>query len=515
MHDQLTPHRRLLAWGRSLFALAVVAVLLVLGLANIAMRAQWHQVEDGVLWQARPEGVTATEVSAQSPAAAAGITRGDVLTAVNGSRVERPADLTAIERTSAAGTRLSYTIDRLGAEQVFDVTLAPYPRSNPMYFVLAAVGLFTLLVGASVRLRRPEDQATLHFFWLCVAFFGVFTFSFNGPFDRLDWVFYWGDAVAMVLLPPLLLDFTAEFPERPARSRSGWSRFVPLAYIPAALMGRSRGGPGNSQGAVSSPARGRGFVYLAVSLVGGLAIMIRALKRGCSVTARRQLRWIVWGTALGAIPFVLGYVLPFTLGFTPSSPFEFTAVLLGLVPLAFASAIIRYRLMDVEVIIKRALVSAAGIAAIAAIYAILLRVAGRFFLHGQDQQNPIIALLATIVVVLLSSPLKNAIQLRSIAYYRDRYVTPCPRRIRPRSAAISIFCDSVNGSCGADRTLVVDRMALLLARAADRTAFVTIAQQVRSGAADARARVGHRAPPDGRPYAHARRSTLATPTGRA
>jgi hypothetical protein len=47
-----------------------------------------------------------------------------------------------------------------------------------------AVGLFTLLVGASVRLRRPRDQATLHFFWLCVAFFGVFTFSFTGPFDR-------------------------------------------------------------------------------------------------------------------------------------------------------------------------------------------------------------------------------------------------------------------------------------------------------------------------------------------
>jgi membrane-associated protease RseP (regulator of RpoE activity) len=176
MHDQLKPRRRLLAWGRSLFALAVVAVLLVMGIANIAMRAQWNQVEDSVLWQARPEGVTATEVSAESPAADAGITRGDVLRAVNGLPVERPADLTAIERRSAAGARLSYTIDRLGARQVFDVTLAPYPRSNPMYFVLAAVGLFTLLVGASVRLRRPEDQATLHFFWLCVAFFCVFTF---------------------------------------------------------------------------------------------------------------------------------------------------------------------------------------------------------------------------------------------------------------------------------------------------------------------------------------------------
>ena len=43
---------------------------------------------------------------------------------------------------------------------------------------------------------------------------------------------------------------------------------------------------------------------------------------------------------------------------------------LGLVPLAFASAVVRYRLMDVEVIIKRALVYAAAITAIATIYAV-------------------------------------------------------------------------------------------------------------------------------------------------
>ena len=81
--------------------------------------------------------------------------------------------------------------------------------------MLAAVGLFTLLVGAGVRLRRPSDPATLHFFWLSVAFFGVFAFSFSGRLDRLDWVFYWADAVAVLLLPPLFLHFTLFFPERP------------------------------------------------------------------------------------------------------------------------------------------------------------------------------------------------------------------------------------------------------------------------------------------------------------
>ena len=116
--------------------------------------------------------------------------------------------------------------------------------------------------------------------------------------------------------------------------------------------------------------------------------MTRALRRVRSVTARRQLRWIVWGTALGAVPFVLGYGLPFALGFRTIPGAEFSAILLGLVPLAFASAIVRYRLMDVEVIIKRGLVYAAAIALIAAIYGILLQVAGEIFFDGDPQRGP-------------------------------------------------------------------------------------------------------------------------------
>ena len=86
--------------------------------------------------------------------------------------------------------------------------------------MLAGVGLFSLFVGTGVRLRRPENQATLHFFWLCVAFFGVLTFSFTGRLDLLDWVFYWGDEVAMLLLPPLFVHFALVFPERP----DSWAR---------------------------------------------------------------------------------------------------------------------------------------------------------------------------------------------------------------------------------------------------------------------------------------------------
>ena len=94
------------------------------------------------------------------------------------------------------------------------------------------------------------------------------------------------------------------------------------------------------------------------------------------MTAQRQLRWIVWGTALGAVPFALGYALPFAFGVDPSLPMELSAIPLGFIPLAFASAIVRYRLMDVEVILKRLLIYTSAVAAIVAIYALILRASG-------------------------------------------------------------------------------------------------------------------------------------------
>src|SRR3954452_16571651 len=234
------PRARWRSWWRPAFAIGVTGVLIALGIANIAMRARWHEVEDGVLWGSRAEGLTAIEVARNSSAAAAGVRQGDLLIAIDGQPVDNPADVIEYQHRAHEGTRLSYTLVRLRTKKTLDLSLTPETRPSSLYFVLAAVGLFTLIVGASVRLRRPFDEATLHFFWLCIAFFGAFTFSFNGPFDRLDWIFYWGDAVAMVLLPPLLLDFTAEFPQRPARSRSGWARFVPLVYIPAMVLGAAR-----------------------------------------------------------------------------------------------------------------------------------------------------------------------------------------------------------------------------------------------------------------------------------
>jgi PAS domain S-box-containing protein len=465
---------RWFAW-RTLFAVSVVVVLAALGVENIVKHAAGREVEDGVLWADRAEGVTAIDIAPHSPAADVGIRAGDVLIAVDQAPVRSRADVIDVQHRSQEGRRLSYLLLRLGSREAIEISLATVPGGSSMYFVLASVGLFTLLVGAAVRVRRPRDQATLHFFWLCVAFFGAFTFSFNGPLDRLDWVFYWGDAIATAALAPLFLHFVLAFPAREQSERRLRLVFptLPLLYLPAATLGAIRvlilaRAPAD----LAALARivdwldraQHGYLFICATI--GLVVVVRAFREPVPETARRQLRWMAWGTALGAAPFAVGYALPWALGFNPPLALQLTAIPLGLVPLAFACAIVRYRLRDVEVIVKSTLAYGAFLVASVLFYLAVRRLIGFLFAEDRDPRNWIVALLTTVVVVLLLKPVKEAVRnALDRLFYRDRYDY---RRAlvgftRDLNADLDVVRLSQRLVSRVVETLLVDRMALMLA----------------------------------------------------
>jgi PAS domain S-box-containing protein len=243
-------------------------------------------------------------------------------------------------------------------------------------------------------------------------------------------------------------------------------------YVPALLLGIARiyaisQSAGDPQAFVrlDSLLDRLGFLYFALCLIGGLIGLLRTLSQVSTMTARRQLRWIAWGTGLGAGIFAVGYALPYALGVQPSLPMELSAVPLSLIPLAFASAIVRYRLLDIEVIVKRALVYITAFAAVVVIYAILLEAVRTVLLKGNASNQWVLALLAILVAVILTPPIKDFVQnLLDRAFYRDRY---------DYRRALVGFARDLNSDLDLHRlaerlvsrvveTLLVDRMTLML-----------------------------------------------------
>ena len=248
--------------------------------------------------------------------------------------------------------------------------------SNALYYVLAAVGIFTLLVGAAVRLRRPRDQATLHFFWLCRRVLRRRSRSRSTAGSIGSTGSSTGrDACRSCCCRRCSCTSRWCSPSgRAAGLRTPLGTAVlPLLYVPAALLGLAR---------VVAVARGaaRRRVFFTslldaarsarAALPGGVsrsaasradarvrATCARSPARascGGSCGARRSARCRSRSATRCRTPSAS----------TPSLPMELSAIPLGLIPLAFASAIVRYRLMDVEVIVKRALVYSAALAAI-------------------------------------------------------------------------------------------------------------------------------------------------------
>ncbi len=452
----------------------VVAVLLVtLAIINIALVKTWEgQVEDGVLWRQEGANVVAVEVADGYAGARAGIQLRDVLLTIGGREVTSVAEVWASFGDGVDGESRVYVVQRSSADVPVALALATSPRVHQsLYYSLALVGILAVIVGTSVRLRRPHDQATLHFFWLTVAFFGVLAFTASGRYDRVDYVFDWADTVARLMLPPLFLHFALVFPDRPdawVRTRAG-KVFLVLLYVPAAVVALARVAavrgmfPEATTSSVLLQVEWAAYAYLTVCLLAGLALMTSALRGLRSVTAHRQLRWIVWGSAVGALPFVVFYALPLLFG--RSLPYgEYTAVLLGCVPLSFASALVRYRLMDIEVIIKKAFVVAAVVLLLAAIYNGTLILVG-LVLATDNERGSFWALLATLIVALVAPTLWTSIQnALDRLYYRDRY---------DYRRALVAFARELNSDLDLERlstrlvervreTLGVDRIALFL-----------------------------------------------------
>jgi two-component system NtrC family sensor kinase len=133
---------------------------------------------------------------------------------------------------------------------------------------------------------------------------------------------------------------------------------------------------------------------------------------------RRQLKYLRNGALVGLTPFTLLYVLPYLLGGVPNHVMNLSVLSMGLIPLTWAYAITRYRLMDVDIIFQQGYVyTLATLAVIGFFYSLI------FVIFNTNTITPPAFVVLISFATFVFQPIRRWIQelLDRWVFYRDRY----------------------------------------------------------------------------------------------
>jgi signal transduction histidine kinase len=393
---------------------------------NFQQQSRFRLPDDGVIWVDRAAGVEALDVANHRPAANAGVRNGDLLVSISGIAVTKAIDASKILVGVGAWNKADYVVRRGGVDVKMPLIVGEVPR-DPAVFYLYFVGLAYIAIGLFVYFRRGTAHKAQHFYVFCLVSFIFCTFHYTGKLNNFDKLIYWGNVVAGMLAPVIFVHFCLSFPE-PRR----WLRFrVPTAglYGIAGSMIAIYVLASSGMLRISIPPvelrwlLDRLWLALltAIYIVGGVALSLEYRKAEDPIL-RRQLKWLRNGTFYGVVPFALFYTLPYVAGFVPTPLMKSAVLSLLLVPLSLAYAIVRYRLMDVDILFRRGYAyTLATLCVLAAFYGIIFSLASIVQKNFQDLGNTGL-ITVMLVAAFLFQPVRNWIQERLDRYfYRDQY----------------------------------------------------------------------------------------------
>jgi phosphoserine phosphatase RsbU/P len=319
---------------------------------------------------------TATITKVKPEAKAVGLAPGIKITGLNGASFTGNAQWAEILVTARPGDTLDVEFDRAdGTQGVATITLAQRQRDHPEisdWALLTLQGivnlllpLVCLLIGYWVVLAKPSDRNA----WLLLillTFPSVLTID-TGLATGSSIVLrgFWYNTLQL-LAPPALLLFGVYFPERSRIDQKlPWLKWVvvvpilafPLVVIPYLYRTFFVGGSGPlwlktiliSERIVNALNLACVLLYLVLTL--------DKLRSASTEDARRRLRVLTVGTAIGVGSLLIVFVVLPHFGFKEDSPGRFWirtvgAILFMAAPLTLAYVVLVQRAMDVRVILR-------------------------------------------------------------------------------------------------------------------------------------------------------------------
>ncbi len=406
----------------ALFVILTVAAVLC-AVVNFDQQAKFKLPDDGIVWSEREENghssVEAIYVSLNGPGYKAGIRKGDKLIRIADVRITKAIQVPQVLVAVGAWSRPDYALRRNSVDFQAKVLIAERAPSTAIYFQYLVGGTY-LIVGLFVWFRRSSAPKASHFFLLCLASFVLSTFHYTGKLNPFDKIIYWGNVTAGLLVPAMFLDFCLTFPDR---VRKGWQRGLIYA-IPAVFLFTVAGfAMGFIRTTLPLP-EVRWLLdrlwlpLLAAGYLGGAGVLAFRYRRADDSMLRQQLKWLRNGAILGVLPFTLLYVIPYTLDVVPADLAYLAVLSLAFIPLTWAYAVFRYRLMDVDVIFQQGYVyTVAALCVLGVIY-------GLIFASGKtDDLSPSAIVVLFLIATFVFHPIRNYLQevLDRHVFYKDRY----------------------------------------------------------------------------------------------
>src|SRR5438093_2544227 len=243
--------------------------------------------------------------------------------------------------------------------RTFNLTYrVPELKIDYSYLILSFIGFLYLAIGLFTLFRGERRESTLFYFVTLLSFI-VYVYTPAGDIDVSYRVLQLVEEFATILLPPLTLNFFLLFPRPIVRHK----RLIAALYVPPALLALWDIDVlifGNRV-AVAAAYRSLDLIqrwelaHFAVYFT--LAVVALAYTyRTAAAVGKKQIKWIYLGMALGFLPFLLVYIVPYLVVGSVKPIYSTISILpLALIPLAFAVSILKYKLWDVEVVIKEAL----------------------------------------------------------------------------------------------------------------------------------------------------------------
>ncbi|HSP34516.1 MAG TPA: ATP-binding protein [Thermoanaerobaculia bacterium] len=302
---------------------------------------------------------------------------------------------------------------------------APELKIDYPYLILSFIGFLYLAIGL-FTLYRGETRESVLFYFVTLLSFVVYVYT---PAGDVDWSYkalWLTEEFARIVLPPLTLNFFFLFPRPIIRSR--W--LVALLYAPAVfltlwdvdvmLLGNAVrvARPQLSLELIDRWQMLDFGVYFTLAMVA-----LGYTYRRAAPVGKKQIKWIYLGMTLGFLPFLVIYIIPYLVKGSVGPVFSTISILpLALIPLAFAVSILKYKLWDVEVVIKEVLAYAVtfvfGIIAFSTVNLILSRVIE----ERAAMERNFLAFTSGLVIAGVLIPVKGRIEsLIEMFVYRDSY----------------------------------------------------------------------------------------------